>query len=66
MPGETHIYVVPNTDHSLLTGYYSILGSIGSFIRSVNKNQSSGRPTFEYHIDNEDGEITIKIPKDQV
>merc|ERR1712086_604607 len=66
IPGETHLYVVPNTDHSLATGYYSILGSVGAFIRSVNKNKSSGRPTFDYHLDEEDGEITIKVPKNQV
>lgn len=63
--GEFHIYVVPNTDHSLATGYYSILGSIGAFIRSCNKNnkESAHRPSFQYHLDNTDGEITIKIPR---
>lgn len=64
IPGETHLYVVPNTDHSLATGFFNIIGSVGAFIRSVNRDNSPGkRPTFDYHLDESDGEISIKIPK---
>lgn len=36
IPGEKHVYVVPNTDHSLVTGILKCLGTIGSFLRSLN------------------------------
>jgi PhoPQ-activated pathogenicity-related protein len=68
IPGEKHLFVCPNTEHTLASGFYNVLGGIGAFIRSVNNNNqiSAGRPEFEYHLDNSDGEITIKIPRNKV
>jgi PhoPQ-activated pathogenicity-related protein len=63
IPGEKHVYVVPNTDHSLATGILKCLGSIGAFLRSMNSQDSIGRPTYDYHLDNSNGEITVTVPK---
>ena len=39
IPGEKHLYVMPNTDHSMVTGLYSVLSNVANFINSVNKNK---------------------------
>ena len=38
IPGEKHLYVMPNTDHSMATGLYSAISTISNFINSVNNN----------------------------
>ena len=52
IPGEKHVYVVPNTEHSLATGILSALATVGSFLRSVSDEHSQGRPTFNYILNN--------------
>jgi hypothetical protein len=43
---------MPNTDHSMATGIYSVLSNAANFFNSVNKNNDSkARPTFEHHVD---------------
>ena len=50
IPGEKHVFVVPNTEHSLGSGILRALGTIGTFLRSVNNPHSLGRPTFDFKL----------------
>ena len=65
LQGEKHLLIVPNTEHSLLTGFYDIYSSMGTFVRSI-ANGIKKRPTFEYSVDKASGKISVTIPTDQV
>ena len=63
--GEKHMLIVPNTEHSLLTGFYDIYSGMGTFVRSI-AHGIEKRPTFDYFVNRETGEISVTIPTDQV
>jgi len=64
MKGEKHLLIVPNAEHSLATGLYTLCSTMGTYLRSVAAGHSSDqRPTFEQSYDNETGAITVTIPK---
>jgi PhoPQ-activated pathogenicity-related protein len=65
IPGEKHLLIVPNSEHSLTTGFYDIYSSLGTFVRSI-AHGIKKRPTFEYFVNRETGEISVTIPTDQV
>jgi len=65
IPGEKHLLIVPNSEHSLVTGFYDIYSSLGTFVRSLQRGYTK-RPTFDYSVDRESGQISVTIPTDQV
>jgi PhoPQ-activated pathogenicity-related protein len=50
MRGETHIDIVANSEHSMITGIIPSLSNISTFFRSIASGKTS-RPTFEYKYD---------------
>ena len=65
MRGETHIDIVANSEHSMITGILPSLSNIGTFVRSIASGKT-GRPTFDYKYDEVTGQISITLPKSQV
>jgi PhoPQ-activated pathogenicity-related protein len=64
--GESHILIVPNTDHILVTNLYGEFATIGSFIRSIMSGHKS-RPSFKYTYEPTDGTIKVFVSdRDQV
>ena len=65
--GETNLFIVPNSEHHLNTGpaFDLIYSSLGQFVRSIARGEER-RPTFDYEVNKETGEISVTIPKDQV
>ena len=66
IPGEKHLYIVPNADHTLLTGIISVVSNIAAFINSVNSRIPEVRPTFKSFVDEDNGELTVVVPRHQV
>ena len=64
--GEMELFIVPNTEHHLNTdgGFDLVYSSLGQFVRSIAKGEEK-RPTFDYEVNKESGEISVTIPKDQ-
>jgi len=64
--GEIELFIVPNTEHHLNTdgGFDLVYSSLGQFVRSIAKGEEK-RPTFDYEVNKESGEISVTIPKDQ-
>ena len=50
MKGESHLQIVANSEHTMITGIMPSLTSIGSFVRSIASGITS-RPTFAYNYD---------------
>ena len=65
LEGEKHLIIVPNSEHSMATGIYQSLSSMGTFVRSLAAGKTS-RPTFDYEYNSDTGELSVVIPKDQV
>jgi PhoPQ-activated pathogenicity-related protein len=65
IPGEKHLLIVPNSEHSLTTGFFDIYSSLGTFVRSIASGIEK-RPEFEYFVNKVTGEISVTIPTDQV
>lgn len=66
LKGEKHLLIMPNSEHSLATGIYGVLESIGTFVRSVAGGKTEAqRPTFSYQYDAETGQLSVTVPKDQ-
>lgn len=63
--GETELFIVPNSEHHLNTdgAFDLVYSSLGQFVRSIAKGEEK-RPTFDYNVDKEKGEIQVIIPKD--
>ena len=67
LQGEKHLLIIPNAEHSMATGLYTLLSSIGTFLRSIaHGHTAEQRPTFDQHFDNVTGEITVTIPKEHI
>jgi len=63
-PGETHLTILPNSEHVLATNLPGALSTISSFIKSVASGKTrEDRPSFEYHHDNTTGELSVTIPE---
>ena len=65
LEGESHVYIVPNTEHTMLTGIYSVLTKIGTWCRSLAAGIKE-RPTFSYKYEASNGTITVTVPEGQV
>jgi len=58
--GETHLLIVPNSEHSEATGLPEILETLGVYIRSIASGHSSDqRPSFTYTYNNATGELAV-------
>ena len=55
-----------NTDHSMVTGLYTLIYNIAAFVNNVNAKTSEVRPTFKHFLNEENGELTIVVPTHQV
>jgi len=64
LKGEKHLIIMPNSEHSLASGIYGTLSSIGTFVRSLAKGITE-RPQFDYQYNAETGELSVSIPKDK-
>jgi hypothetical protein len=63
MEGEKHLLISPNTEHICVTGLPTILGTMGTFIRSIAAGHTAEqRPTYTQTFDNSTGEITVTVP----
>lgn len=64
--GEKHLTIMPNTEHSMATGMYEAVSLISTLYRSIAAGKTSNdRPRFDFQYDNDTGEITLTVPKDQ-
>jgi len=55
--------IVPNAEHSMITGIPKVLTAASTFARSIAAgHQIEDRPSFEYT--HENGQITVTIPED--
>ena len=55
-PGETHLYVLPNAEHTLITGLYTMISNVANFIKSVNNHNPIKRPKFYHNLNDKNGE----------
>ena len=52
LPGETHLLVAPNSEHSLSSAIPELIPSLVAFIASIDaKEPPSARPQFSYAVD---------------
>jgi len=64
LKGEKHLLIAPNTEHSLISGVYPLLSTMGAMMRSLAAGHGSDmRPTFSQHFDHSSGILTITVPK---
>jgi PhoPQ-activated pathogenicity-related protein len=64
LKGEKHLAIMPNSEHSLATGIFKVLSSVGSFVRSLAaKHTANDRPDFSYQYNPETGELGVTIPE---
>ena len=62
--GETHLLIVPNSEHSLSTGIPELIQVFSVFAhRIVVGHTEAERPTFNYTYDSLSGELTVQIPE---
>ena len=63
LPGEMHLLVIPNSEHSLSTGIPTLLPAITAFAASIAANEtSSERPIFTHSVDETTGAISVTVP----
>ena len=63
LPGETHLLVAPNSEHSLSSAIPELIPSLAAFIASVDaKEPPSARPQFSYAVDASSGALTVTLP----
>ena len=58
LPGEKHLYIIPNSEHEMVTTYRRRFSVLASFMRNIAAN-TTARPNFDYSIDNSTGELTV-------
>jgi PhoPQ-activated pathogenicity-related protein len=61
--GEKHLYIADNAEHSYATGIVGLLRTLGNFANSVYLGGT--RPSFDWDLDLENGEINVRIPEGQ-
>jgi len=59
--GERHLFIVPDTEHSMITGIPEVATSLGVFVSSILHGRPE-RPTFDWAFDSTNGELTVTIP----
>jgi len=62
MPGETHLLMIPNAEHSEATGILEILPNVGTFVNRIIEAQP--RPTHSWTINATTGDITLTLGPD--
>eukprot|EP01052_Picozoa_sp_SAG31_P048944 SAG31_NODE_10485_length_1132_cov_2.338819_2_plen_189_part_01 len=63
MPGESHLLIVPDAEHSLATGLPEVLSSLGTFVASILAGHTQTmRPHFDFTYDQETGELVVTVP----
>mmetsp|Transcript_11028 Transcript_11028/g.16744 ORF Transcript_11028/g.16744 Transcript_11028/m.16744 type:complete len:104 (+) Transcript_11028:913-1224(+) len=63
MPGETHLAITPNTEHTQLTGIFKVLACASTFARSLMlQTPREQRPSYNYTYNKEDQTMEIWIP----
>lgn len=65
IPGEKHILIVANSEHSMATALISSISNIGTFIRSIAAGITS-RPSFIHNYDEVTGQLSVTLPSSQV
>jgi PhoPQ-activated pathogenicity-related protein len=64
MPGESHLLIAQNSEHSLATGIPELVPSLANMLGSIAAGHTrEQRPDFKYTFDNTTGRITVMIPK---
>ena len=63
LPGETHLQIADNAEHSLATGLPEVLSTLSVFVRSLSSEGGGTRPTFEQEYNASTGAITVRIPE---
>lgn len=58
--GEKHLLIVPNSEHSLVTGIPEVATSLGVFASSIAHGRQT-RPNFNYTYNNVTGELAVTI-----
>ena len=64
MPENKHMLMVPNAEHSLITGLQEALPAVSSWLSTILENKPL--PKFEWKIDNETGAITATLDNNGV
>ena len=60
IPGETHLLIVPNSEHSLATGVPELVSSVTAFFASIAAREEA-RPTFTWSRDATSGALTVTL-----
>jgi len=63
MPGETHLAICPNAEHSEATGIPTLVPTLTNFANSV--FQQGKRPEYSFDLDLSAGKITVTVPSTQ-
>ena len=64
MPGETHLTITPNTEHTEVEGLYSVMMNAATFVRSlILQTPQEERPTFNSTYDKESQTVEVLIPE---
>jgi len=64
MPEPKHFLMVPNAEHSLITGILEVVPAIGSWIQNIILGEKI--PTFDWTINDTTGEIVATLDADSV
>jgi len=59
--GEKHLMIANNAEHSMATGVFELLGSLGNYANAVFRK--AARPEFSWDLDLQEGSITVTIPE---
>jgi PhoPQ-activated pathogenicity-related protein len=63
LPGETHLSIIPNSEHSLATGIIVVVETVTSFVASLDAGDGAARrPSFTYTRNAADGALTVTVP----
>ena len=64
MPGETHLTITPNTEHTELEGVYTVLMNMASFVRSIALGTpQEQRPVFNTTYNKGAQTVDVVIPE---
>lgn len=60
LPGEKHVFIVPNAEHEMITGIRQVISVMHTYQRSLATGHTS-RPNFNYTYNPEDGKLTVQM-----
>lgn len=67
MPGEMHLIVIPNSEHSLASGIVVVTETVCSFVASIDAGQrAADRPDFSYERNESNGALTLTVPANAI